>query len=314
MTTSRSETRDGKRKAKEMACGVRVRSFHFFCLALIGGLVFLMTPASGHPPNGRSWWANRLGYASSEVFPITVGAFGFPYLSVGINGRSIDLVLDTGNMRRLGLTRPSLSKLRLPPIAQSRGYDERGALVGEDQVFRVVALTAFGRSWHDQKAFEIGEPEAGGLFGPYYLLDGRFTLDYGNGRLAVSRSLLPKDVPGDTLNLVPNEQFPGMPVVQGAVNGHKVLIQIDTGKSRTCVDPSLVRRLNLPTAHYGYALADVRIGSWNFKVPSARKVDFSGISRAYPSPILVSVGSDVLPQVIMTVDYRGGKLNIIPAH
>jgi hypothetical protein len=103
-----------------------------------------------------------------------------------------------------------------------------------------------------------------------------------------------------------------MPVVEGTVNGQNVLIQIDTGKSRTCVDRVLVRHLSIPEAHYGYALADVRIGSWKFAARSAREEDFSRISQGYPSPILVGIGSDVLPQVIMTVDDQSGKLNFLP--
>ncbi len=35
-----------------------------------------------------------------------------------------------------------------------------------------------------------------------------------------------------------------MPVLEGIVNGEKVLIQIDTGQSRTCMDERLVQILN----------------------------------------------------------------------
>jgi hypothetical protein len=46
---------------------------------------------------------------------------------------------------------------------------------------------------------------------------------------------------------------------------------------------------------------------------SAREMDFSGISRGYSSPILLAIGSDVRPQVVMTVNYRTSKVNILPA-
>jgi hypothetical protein len=70
--------------------------------------------------------------------------------------------------------------------------------------------------------------------------------------------------------------------------------------------------LGLPPAHYGYVLNKVRIGFWEFSVPSAREDNFAGISKDLPSPVLIGVGSDVLPQVVMTIDYRAGTIHLIP--
>jgi predicted aspartyl protease len=258
-------------------------------------------------------WLADLGYKPTEVFPARIGKLGFPYLRVSINGEEMELPFDTGNMRRLVVSASAAARLALAVTGEEPSYDSSGALVGKWRVFRVDSVTALGRTWRDQSAAEANQLDLVGLFGPYYLLDRRFTLDYQRGLLAVSDSRIPANARGGSLSLVPSKRLAGMLVVEGFVNGRKVLIQIDTGKSRTCIDRALARELNLPSNAHGYAVSDIRIGAWKFSVRSAREDNFAGISKDLPSPILLGIGSDVLPQVIMTVDYPRNTVHFLPA-
>ena len=52
----------------------------------------------------------------------------------------------------------------------------------------------------------------------------------------------------------------------------------------------------------GYRIDSLEIGSQRFAVPSAKGVGFGGISDGLDAPILVAIGSDVLKEIVLTVD------------
>jgi len=282
-------------------------------LRLSAAFAFAACMASGQVPDTHAAapWISGLGYRPSEVFPISIGRFGYPYLQVMVNRQAVNLPIDTGNMFRLVFGRTEAQRLKLPVIGQIPSYGSNGELRGLRQTFKVTEITALGRTWVDQAASEGDQPDLVGLFGPHYLLDRRFTLDYRRGLLAVSDSAMPAAMASACLKLLPCRNEPGMPVVEGTVNGRKVLIQIDTGKSRTCVDIALAQELALPRTPNGRTIADIRIGEWSCSVNSARTDDFSALGKGLPAPILLGIGSDVLPQVLMTIDLRTNCLLIV---
>ena len=96
-----------------------------------------------------------------------------------------------------------------------------------------------------------------------------------------------------------------MLVVRGAVNGAPILIQLDTGKSRTCVDPAFAARIGRPPTPDGVSIRELSPGGVSFLVSSAKLVSFSGISQDLPEPIAFGIGSDVLARLPLTVDYPG---------
>ncbi len=120
------------------------------------------------------------------------------------------------------------------------------------------------------------------------------------------------DIPGgDALRLFWQDRHAGMIVVSGAVNGREVLIQVVTGKSRTCVARELAEALHLPKSSDGYRIDEVRLGAFPFSVTSAReKESFRGISQELSRLIQLGIGSDILSQVVMTVDYPTWRLLI----
>ena len=250
-------------------------------------------------------WQKALGYRTTELYPIEIGKFGYPYVTASINGQKLKLAFDTANMSGLVLNSDVAARLRLPIVGESKSYDSSGEVVGRVRIFNVKDLNAFGQVWTDEAAYEIKTTDFDGLIGPRFLLNKRFTLDYRNKVIAISETPLPKRAETSTtlLPLIPSPTLKGMIVVRGSVNGREVLMQLDTGKSRTEVDSSLVESAKLPQTANGYRIDDIKIAPYSFSVPSARPDSFKGISEGLPGPILVGIGSDILSQVVLTVDY-----------
>lgn len=273
--------------------------------------LLLLLLLQGGPQAGRlpAPWIHSLGYRPEELFPITVGRHGFPYLPALINGRKVDLLVDTANMTGLFMHPDLAARLGLPASGYWTRLEADGSEVGRYRVFQVAELTVFGEVWKDERARERTEAGLEGAIGPRFLRGKRFTLDYRNGLMAVSQSPLPEPAAvGETFPLSAAEDYEGMILVRGAVNGRPVLIQLDTGKSRTCVDPRLASALRLPKTADGYRVDEIRLGSFSFVVPSAKEVSFKGISKGLPEPILLGIGSDILSRVVLTVDYPGKRI------
>ena len=107
--------------------------------------------------------------------------------------------------------------------------------------------------------------------------------------------------------------MPHLILASGRVNGRPVLIEFDTGASRTNIDPALVQELGLPTAGNGVRIDSLAIGPLVFAVPSARVNPKGGIDPTLSPPIQLAVGSDILAQIILTVDYTRGQLLLFDA-
>ena len=69
------------------------------------------------------------------------------------------------------------------------------------------------------------------------------------------------------------------------------------------MDPLLVAALGLPPAKNGYEIREVKIGCYSFSVPSAKEVNFNGIGEGLPHPIMLGIGSDIVSQLVLSVDY-----------
>ena len=112
----------------------------------------------------------------------------------------------------------------------------------------------------------------------------------------------------DSVPLVESSRNPGLILFYGSLHGRRVLIQADTGKSRCTIDPGLARDLGLQEDERGFRVDELRIGSFTFKIPSAKEVDLRAIDDSLADPILLGIGSDILNQVPVTVDYIAGRL------
>ncbi len=274
-----------------------VRWTHVLVVVCLPGLL-----CSGAFGKARSvLWQKTLNYEDRDLYPISVGKYGFPFIKVAVNGRELDLVWDTGNMAGLLLSPSIIQGLGLPVAGERTFYTSAGEVAGTYPSYRIDQLKAFGGTLKDERAYEY-QGDLNGLIGPRYVLSGRFTLDYKRKLIAVSGTPLPEPVKGQ-LPMVICPQYPGLILVHGSVNGHEVLIEIDTGKSRTAIDPALVNLLHLPKKADGYRIGEIRLGSTKFTVAAAKELSFQGLSRQLPEPIMLGIGSDVLSKVVLTVGY-----------
>jgi hypothetical protein len=127
--------------------------------------------------------------------------------------------------------------------------------------------------------------------------------------MALSRAALPDSVPGfRSIPMVRSSRHPLLILVYGAIDGRSVLIELDTGKSRTVINPALASELRLRRNPRGVTIENLRIGDLYFEVPCAKEVDQKGIDPTLEEPILVGMGSDLLSLFVWTVDYEKGVL------
>ncbi|MFQ5640769.1 MAG: aspartyl protease family protein [bacterium] len=257
-------------------------------------------------------WKKTLDYRTTEIFPISVGKFGYPYVKVTLNTTEVDLVWDTGNMSGLTLSSELAERMNLPAHGESQSYDSAGNVVGVYRTFRINKVKVWDTIWQDMLAHEFSHKDLHGLVGPQFVLDKRFTIDYKNKVMAVSSSRLSQaDSVGTAFTMVRSQKHSGLILVYGFMNDRKVLIEIDTGKSRTVVDEDLARLLKLPKTSNGYYIDEIRLGPHSFEALSAKAKSFKGISQGLPEPIRLGIGSDILSNMIVTVDYPRGVMTLM---
>lgn len=249
-------------------------------------------------------WISTLKYARQEVFPITLNRFGYPSVTIQLNGREFTLPFDTGNMSGLAIAPELAGQLNLKAVEETSGYDSEGKRQGFFSVYRVSTVRLFNGLWKDFRAVQPSSRDLPGLVGPVFVQGRRFTLDYKNRLMAVSSSPTPQQAPGVTLPMIRSPVYEQLILVTAEVEGRRVTAEIDTGKSRTVIDPDLARSLKLSVSSRGVRIGKLRLGGLDFEVPAAKATGFHGISGGLRDPIQVGIGSDLLRSVLLTVDYN----------
>jgi hypothetical protein len=259
-------------------------------------------------------WVSALDYRPEELHRIDIGAYGYPFVRVEVNGVELELPFDTGNMVGLSLAPDLVERLALPRIDEWRSRASDGTLRGTYGIHEADRVVAFGIETTGERAYEFAHPDLPGLLGPQLLRDKRFTLDYRNRLLAITDRPLPRpEKLAGALDLVPSSHREDLLLVWGEIGGRRVLIQIDTGKSRSTVDPEVASDLGLTETETGVVVDGLRFGGHEFSVPSAKLVVLREIDPDRSEPILVGIGSDILRDVVLTVDRIGGRL-IVQGH
>ncbi len=282
-------------------------------MILVIALVLLIAGCSDDMELDLNEWADRYGFEKDQVFSIDIGDFGFPYVSAKINDKDISMMFDTGNMVGFVVSFDVAEQLDLTKTGEYIERDASGNIRGNFAIFEPEEVFVFGKSITTEIR-EIFTDSFEGIIPPSLLLNKRFTIDYSNEFIGVSESRFPKSIEEkESFQLIANNEFPHlnpMPVIEGVINGQKVLIQLDTGKSRTVVDEKLIEFLNLQSNERGYEIQSLKLGSFEFSITNARKGNFSGISRGYPEPIMLGLGSDIISQFVFTVDYPNKEVII----
>ncbi len=271
----------------------------------------LLTGLSCRPQPAPTSWQEPLGYRPEQVHPIRIGALGLPVVPIEIDGARLEAVFDTGDMAGIVLPSPTIARLGLRQAGEAPQYDGSGRRIGTVTTWATEAVVFLGDTLREQRVIGIDPAGVPGLVGPSAVPGSRFTVDYGCPCLAASDAPSPPAREGTVeLPLLRSSRFPRLILVRGTVQGTPVVVEIDTGKSRTVVDPALADRLALPPVAGGHRIEELRIGSRVFAVPSARRDGLAGIDPTLPEPVGVGMGSDLLANLVFTVDFDRGVLRI----
>lgn len=254
-------------------------------------------------------WRTVFGYPEQAVTRIEIRDFGFPFVPVEIAGDTVWAAFDTGNTVGLILQSEVFDELGLPCSDRWPSYDSGGNLISSGCVAHGVETSVFGARQDSVAIYEFFNEDLPGLVGPGSLPGTRFTLDYHRELMAVGGGDEIKEVPGFVaLPLIRSSRHPRLILVYGSLGERKVLIEIDTGKSRTTIDRSLVEELDLGRSSSGVTVGEVRLGPRTLSISSAKVVSTSGISGGLPMPISLGIGSDKLADFLFTVDFEWDQL------
>jgi hypothetical protein len=219
------------------------------------------------------------------------------------------LPFDTGNMIGVSVSSALFEQLGMTATDSYNRLNAAGEFVASLRVADNIDVSVLGRDLGPTRVYELDHPGLPGLIGPAIVASGHFTLDYASRRIGLGAAPLPDALPGfRRIPLLRSSRHPSLILVQGTIEGHEVLLELDTGKSRTVINPTLASELALERRPRGVAIRDLRIGDLSMEVPSAKEVDQTGIDPALPEPILAGIGSDILSRFVWTVDYEAGVL------
>jgi len=279
-------------------------------LMKIGGLLTIgMILGASQTVPGVPEWRAVFGYAPESVHRFEVRDFGYPFVPVVLRRDTLWLPFDTGNMVGLSVETNMFHSLGLPCSDQWGRLDSAGQLISSGCIAHGSEVKVFGVVHDSVSVYELSNEVLPGLVGPGMIPGDRFTMDYKARVMAADDRDTPEEIPGFApIPLVQSSRHPRLILVRGRVQGHDVLIEIDTGKSRTTIDRKLVRTLGLEVGPNGIRVGRIDLGPRSWIVSRARIVDTSGISKVLPMPISLGIGSDILAGFVFTVDYGAGRL------
>jgi hypothetical protein len=268
------------------------------------GAVGLAVAVGCVPAPNEPSWTGTFGYSPSELHAVEIGEYGYPYVPVTVGDEGLMLPFDTGNMVDISLSSVLFDQLGLATIRTYDRVNSAGDVVATLRVSSPQPVSVLGMPLGQRQIHEFEHPSLPGLVGPEFAEESHFTVDYASRRIALSQSKLPDDIPGyHAVRLIRSTRHPLLILVDGSIEGRPVVMELDTGKSRSTVHPALAAELGLERGPRGVRVDDLRIGEASFSVPSAKEVDQTAIDPSLTEPILAGVGSDILSQFPWTVDY-----------
>jgi hypothetical protein len=264
-------------------------------------------------------WSQDLGYRETQLYPLTLGASGCPFIEVDVSGIKLPLMLDSGTARGFVITNQAPS---IPHRVEERTEELNadGSHRGESFRIRVETVSVLGEvfknvagSLSDWQMFS-SEP-FNGTVGLDLFLDRRLTLDYRSRRVGVSASPLPEKLDHKrylSVDLVePPESQGHILYARARVNGREAIVYFDTGYNVSFIDPAFAEGLARVERPGKFKVFRERIpmelGGHVFILDDLRE---SQVRRGtgFGLPVALALGSDVLSRCIVTIDIRVKKL------
>lgn len=261
--------------------------------------------------NGQSILTD-MGYQQEEVFPLKIDHFGFPNVEIYIEDSSYWIIWDTGNMIGLVISEEIISQHNFTLLDSMELYDSEGKVLGSSNSYSHKEVEVLRRKFNPKRIASTSQ-NFNGLVGPKFVQPSLFTLDYANKSIGISIGNDKIDLSkGKKIQMVRSSAFPYLIIVEGILNGQPILIELDTGKSRTVIDPEMISKLNLKSNSRGVEVKELEIAGIKFSFSNGKVKNFHGISESLPSPIRIGLGSDFLKDFIFSVDYQKGVVTFLP--
>ncbi len=270
-------------------------------------------------PTSFRRWSQELGYRETELYPLTLGALGCPFIEVDVSGIKLPLMLDSGTARGFVITNHAPS---IPHRVEERieELDADGSHRGDSFGIRVETVSVFGEvfknvvgSLSDWQMFS-SEP-FNGTVGLDFFLDRRLTLDYRSRKVGVTAELLPEKLDRKrylSVDLVEPPKSQGhILYARAKVNGREATVYFDTGYNVSFIDPAFAEglaRVERPGKFKAFReRVPMELAGHTFILDDLRE---SPVRRGtgFDLPVALELGSDVLSRCIVTIDLRVKKL------
>ncbi len=264
-------------------------------------------------------WAQDLGYREDELYPLTVGPLGCPFVEVDVSGTKVSLMLDSGTARGFVITNgapviPHRTEERIEEV------NADGTHRGESFRIRADKISVLGKTFadvtgtlSDWRMFS-SEP-FNGTIGLDFFLDRRVTLDYHSGRVGTTASPLPERLDPKryvAVDLVEPPKSQGhILYARARVNGRRAIVYFDTGTNVSFIDPAFGEGLPRVERNGRFKVfrqgVPMEIGGHTFTFDDLRE-DPIRRGPGFDLPVALLLGSDILRSFIITVDIRTKKL------
>lgn len=285
-------------------------------MLLVSGTV-RATPAEYAPGPRSLEWVDRYGYVPGDFVDFRFGDRGtwVPVVDARVAGRRVRLVFDTGTNGYAALDEATMRELQLPIEGWSEFLDASGEPAGRIPRTRASTLELASLRLVDVPVGGVGPERITGerrgyvgTIGWSALEGGRFTIDYSNRRIAISSEPLPGGLASCATRYVTSFVSPprldGLLLVAARLEGHALLAEVDTGKSKTVLDPGIDSIRSFEHGDRGLEIAGLRLGPFELTTRFGRMGrGFDSFSRGVEPRVLVGLGSDLLSRFLLTVDY-----------
>lgn len=280
----------------------------------------LLLSNSLYPSAAKDYFSH---YNQDEIIPITLHEeFKIPEINVKFGDDVIPLFFDFGNNGNILITNAVSENLTFIVEDTVPTYTPDGKV-------RAIVYDIVLQQFELLDSVFINEPAiladwsvfstspTNGIVGLKYFQNKRFTLSYRDGILAITDDTIQENYFTERASMLPIQVFENHPYgvyFEGKVNGQRVLIYFDTGKSHSKLNQNLFQDSKIVSDKSGSFYADtvsIHFGNHHFEMYYPR---VGGINRSTDSSDLLvgmEVGSDILNQFLITIDRTNGKNHLI---
>jgi hypothetical protein len=255
--------------------------------------------------NADIGWIKDLNYEENQVHNMSIGLLNpCPVIPVKIGDKEVKLEFDTGNSEGIFITTAIKGKVEYEVTGKNTEYNSDGTFRGESSSISLKSVNVLGDEYSDVKSSladwkMYGFFKFNGTVGLKYFKNKIVTLDYKNKKIAVSSKAIDySKLQSDKYTILPlvtsklsNEK--DLLFFEGEVNGEKGTIYLDTGSTRSFLNPMG----NKTTT------AEVKLGNKKYKFKGLRN-DSIGFNDKFEYPLRLAINSDLLKynHFVITID------------